>query len=144
MYNWIFWIIIAVIFAIVEIATPTFFMIWFSVSALIISVLSIFITNITFLFLLFVIIAGILVIFTKPLTEKFTKSNNKVKTNYDHLIGKVGIVTQTIMPLESTGRVKVNNESWKATSFDNSVITQDSKVCIENIDGVTLIVKPVE
>lgn len=141
MEMWMIWVIAAIIFAIVEIYTPSFFMMWFSCGSIVAAISSVFIENEMIQFLIFGIISLILILSTKSLTDKFVTKKNIHKTNVDRLIGLVGIVTEKIEPIQGKGRIKVSGESWKATTADQSIIEPDTTVIIEKIDGVTLVVK---
>ena len=60
------WLIVAVAFAIGELMTPSLTLVWFSIGALVLMVLSIFIENIIIQVLLFAVISiTLLVVFTK-------------------------------------------------------------------------------
>ena len=48
-----------------------------------------------------------------------------------------------INPIEGTGLVKVNGETWSAKTEDESSISKNTEVEILAIDGVKLIVKAV-
>lgn len=65
-----------------------------------------------------------------------------VKTNAYSVEGKIGKVVEEINPIDSKGQVKVNGELWSATSYNDLPITKDTEVIIEKINGVKLIVKP--
>ncbi|MCQ2979553.1 MAG: NfeD family protein [Clostridia bacterium] len=140
MDTWTIWVIAAVIFAIIEIYTPSFFIIWFSVGSIGAAITSIFTDNTLIQIGVFIVLSLVLVLSTKRLTDKFITKKNSYKTNSDKLIGKVGLVIEDINPIESLGRVKIQGESWKATSTDNKEIEKGSKVKVDKIDGVTLYV----
>ena len=70
------------------------------------------------------------------------KKTKEVKTNAFSFEGKIGKVVEEINPLEAKGQVKVNGELWSATSADDTPIPKDTEVKIEKIEGVKLIVKP--
>ncbi len=57
---------------------------------------------------------------------------------------KFGKVISDIEPIEGKGQVKVNGETWSAKSFDNTFIPKDSEIIVEKIDGVKLIVRPLQ
>ena len=65
------WLIVAVAFAIGELMTPSLTLVWFSIGALVLMVLSIFIENIIIQVLLFAVISiTLLVVFTKYFVDK--------------------------------------------------------------------------
>jgi membrane protein implicated in regulation of membrane protease activity len=62
----------------------------------------------------------------------------KEKTNVDAIIGKKGIVLQSIAE-NSDGRVRVGNEEWKARASET--IEKGTEVDVTGVSGVTLEVK---
>lgn len=138
------WLAIAVALFFIELATYQMLCIWFSVGALA-ALLSGFLGasgGIQLLaFLLFSIVA--LLVF-RPLV----KSKIRVKkspTNADSVIGQTGLVREEIDNGRQTGRVYANGLDWTARSVHDSVIIPaQSKVRAVRIEGVKLIVEPVE
>ena len=90
--------------------------------------------------IVFLVISIVTLILTRPLAKKFLIPT-VVKTNYDKVIGMIGIVTCDIKKHEN-GEVKVDGKYWTAKS--DHTILKDSKVEILAIEGVKLIVKEVE
>ena len=135
---WVYWIIAAIIFALIELATPTFFIIWFSVGAIISSIISIFIENIAIQLIIFSVISTILIFSTKTISQKLILNKKLYKSNVDKLIGKTGLVIQKIDNIKNTGRITIGGESWKATSSE--IIEVDSLVKVDSIEGVTVTV----
>ncbi len=62
----------------------------------------------------------------------------KSKTNIDAIIGRTGVVLQSIAR-NADGRVKVGNEDWKARAIED--IQQGAEVVVTGVSGVTLIVE---
>lgn len=139
---WYIWLIAAGIFFIIEIITVGFLVFWLGVSALLAMVVSLFTDNLFIQTLVFVISSCILIPLTKPLVNKFISKDDDVKTNAFSLINKVGIVTMDILP-NSIGQVKVNGELWSAQSDTDIELKIGQKVKILKIDGVKLLVAPV-
>ena len=73
---WIFWLIAAGIFFIIEIATVGFLIFWLGIGALIAMVISFFTANIYIQTAVFVITSAILIPLTKPFVDKI--ANKKV------------------------------------------------------------------
>ncbi len=139
---WPFWLIIAGLCLVIEIYTVGFFIFWFGIGALF-ALLTSFITNNLFIQIaVFLVSSCLLVILTKPLMKKFTKSEKTVPTNFFSLSGKQGIVTKKIDCNNSTGQVKVKGELWSAISDED--IEKDAKVKVLSIDGVKLKVEKIE
>ena len=136
---WYLWLIAAGIFFIIEIATVGFLIFWLGIGALLAMVCSFFTDNIIIQSAVFVVSSSLLIPFTKPIVKKFFDDGKKVETNAFALIGKKGIVTSEIKPMEGTGLVKVAGEVWSAKS--DETIQKDTEVEVVKIDGVKLIVK---
>lgn len=62
-------------------------------------------------------------------------ATRKEKTNIDAIIGKRGIVLQSIAK-NADGRVKVGNEEWKAMAAED--IEKGAEIVVIGISGVTL------
>ena len=142
---WQFWLIAAGIFFIVEMATVGFLVFWFGIGSLITMICSFFISDIYIQTLIFLVTSTLLLFLTKPFVNKFvTKKEKNVVTNAYSVVGKTGIVTQEINSIQGTGQVKVSGEVWSAKTAGNEIITKDSEVKIEKIDGVKVIVSLVK
>ena len=139
---WVFWLIAAGIFFIIEIATVGFLIFWLGIGALLAMATSFFTDNVIIQTAVFVVSSAILIPLTKPFIDKISKKG-VVPTNSYSLINKRGIVLSDINPIKGTGLVKVNGETWSAKTEDESSILKDTEVEILAIDGVKLIVKPV-
>lgn len=136
----IFWLVLAVLLAIIEAITPQLVSIWFAVGALGGCITSLFTGNIWIQILVAVVLSVIVVIATRPLSKRLTKTKI-THTNSDRNIGKIAVVISDIDNVLSTGRVKVGADVWSAKSFDSSVIKADSKVEVVGIEGAKLVVK---
>ncbi len=141
---WQFWLIVAGVCLIAETITVGFLIFWFSIGALITMIVSFFIDNIVIQSAVFILSSGILIFATKPLVKKITKSNSNVKTNVYSLVDSIGLVTDDIDPVKSTGQIKVAGETWSAISKNGSTIEKGSKVKILEIKGVKAVVETVE
>ena len=136
------WLIIAVAFGIAELMTISLTLVWFSIGALILMVLSSFIESIIIQILLFAAISiTLLVIFTKYFVDK--DKNFKYDTNLQGIEQKTGIVKEEILPY-SKGIVTLTGEDWTAISEDNEKIEVGRLVKVIRIEGVKLVVKPVD
>ena len=139
---WIFWLIVAGVFFVIELLTTGFLVFWIGLSALVAMVLSFFTTNLVIQTAIFVILSSILMIFTRPIVNKFVKSKDVVPTNVYSIIGKKGIVVTDINNLDYTGKVKVSGELWSAISDSN--LTKGTHIIVSEIDGVKLKVDKIE
>lgn len=138
---WEVWLIIAIIFAIAEICYNGFFLLWFSIGALVALISSLLLHNLLLESIIFLIVSFVLLLtLTKYFTQKFS-GKKTVATNTDKLIGSHGIVIKSIGQnnLES-GLVKLDGEVWSAVSDSNNSIAEGSFVEVKAIKGVRLIV----
>ena len=141
---WIFWLIAAGIFFIAEIATVGFLIFWLGIGAVLAMIVSFFTTNLVIQTITFVLSSIILIKFTKPILSKYINTKSPVLTNSYSLLNKRGIVVSDINGIDSIGQVKVNGDIWSAKCEDDIIIPKGTKVEILKIDGVKLIIKPLE
>jgi len=140
MEYWAMWLVIVILLAIIEFATVNLVSIWFVCSGVIAMIVSLFTGNFLIQFGVFVLLGVILMILTKPMLDKMLHKKDE-KINLDRIIGMEGITTETIKP-NTVGEVKVDGKRWSAVS--STSIEIDSIVKINAIDGVKLVVEPVE
>ncbi len=138
---WQFWLVLSGICLIIESFTLGFFVFWFSIGALFALIVSLFTTNIVIQSVVFIVSSTILLLLTKPLIKKIVKTPKTKSTNVYSIIGKEGIVLESIDNLNSTGKVKVNGELWSAISDNN--IEKGETIKVLSINGVKLKVEKV-
>ena len=140
---WHIWLIIAGVCLVIEMITTGFLIFWFGIGALLTMIVSFFFpSNLLLQTIVFIVSSTLLIFLTKPLVEKLTKSDNKIKTNAFSIIGKKGIVVQDINPTYGIGQIKVAGEVWSAKTTDGSIIEKGSQIEITDIDGVKAVVEP--
>jgi len=136
------WIIIGILFFIVEIFTPGFFLASIGAGAFL-SALSAYLGGgLTVQFI--ALAAGTLLFFIgfRPfLLSKLKRKGGDYKTGTDALIGKDAQVVEPIHNLENIGRIKVGGELWKARSDTENQISAGVTVTVQSVDGVTLTVQ---
>ena len=137
---WQFWLIVAGICLVIEIATVGFLVFWFGIGALFAMITSFFTDNLIIQTVVFILSSTVLLFFTRPFVNKFSPKE-KVQTNAFSIIGKKGIVTQTINPLTGEGQVKIGSEVWSAKSSEDVKIEKGLEVEVLDIDGVKAIVR---
>ena len=139
------WVLIAVVLGIVELSTTQLVSVWFVISATITAIASatFIYDNIWLQLLMFVLLSAVCLSATRPLVKKLRK-NQKVRTNSDRFIGRTGKVISDIGHNTYTGQVEVDGSKWTAATADDSFIKAGTKVKIQSIQGVKLIVTPVD
>ena len=136
---WWMWLIMAGLLLVIEIFTQGFLVFWFSVAALITTIVSIFTSSILIQVLVFVISSIILMFFTKKFSDKIRTTDTKRKFNIDTVIGETGVVEQEVSKLQF-GVVKVGGTTWTAVT-EEETIEVGQVVIIKHIDGVKLVVE---
>jgi membrane protein implicated in regulation of membrane protease activity len=91
---------------------------------------------------LFVVVSGVTLWLTRPLVKKYVNSRVKA-TNADRVLSMIGIVTEDIDNIAATGAVTVDGKVWTARSDSGEKIAAGVQVKPLRIDGVKLIVSPV-
>lgn len=136
------WLLIFVICLIAEIISVSLTSIWFAAGALAAFAVSLFCDMLWVQILIFLLVSLILLIFTKPVAERYLNQSRE-KTNIDAVVGKQGIVMETIDNLQGKGGVSLSGQMWTARSADDNIkIEKDTKVLVKEIQGVKLIVEP--
>ncbi|NLW54092.1 MAG: NfeD family protein [Clostridiaceae bacterium] len=142
--DWVFWLLIAVLASVIEISTLNLVSIWFIIAAIITVIVSLFGASLALQLVVFFSTSVIgLFIFIFVIRPRYMKNGGKtVATNADRIIGKVGVVTETIDTEIGRGMIRVDNQIWSARSEDEEdVIEPGAEVLILTIRGVKAVVK---
>lgn len=139
------WLGIAVVLGVVEICTSQLVSIWFVIGAFVTAICAAtFLRDYVFLqIIVFLAVSAIALLLTRPVVKKL-KSFNKTKTNADRNIGKTAVVIAEIDNASAAGLVEVEGSRWSARSSTGAKIQAGTTVKVEEIQGVKLIVTPVE
>ncbi len=135
----IIWLVLAAILIVAEIATLGLTTIWFAGGAIVSAIAAYFGAHWLLQILIFAVVSFVFLIFTRPLAQKHLMKDME-KTNIDGLIGTIGLVTETIDNTKAQGAVVLDGKEWTARSVDGDVIEKDSKVKVDSISGVKLMV----
>ncbi len=136
----IFWLVIVVVMAIIEIITLGLTTIWFAGGALVAFLAYVFGANLVVQVILFVVASLLLLALTRPLAVEFL-NKDRTRTNAESLIGKTAVVIQEIDNIKAHGQVNVEGQEWTARSVDGQMIPRDALVEIVEISGVKLMVR---
>ena len=136
----LFWLVLFVVLALFELVTVNLVSIWFAIGAIITTFVSLATDNIMIHLAVFTISSILLLLLTKPFVKKL-KKRDVIPTNLDRVIGKVGVVTETIEK-DDIGEVKVLGKKWSA--YSDKEIKENSKVKVLSINGVKLKVEEIK
>ncbi|MGN0561757.1 MAG: NfeD family protein [Candidatus Fimenecus sp.] len=135
----VIWIVLLVLFLILEAATVQLVSAWFALGVLCALLANLCGVGVVWQVVLFLVVSAICLIATRPLVKKMTATKIQ-KTNADRCIGAEAVVLEEINNLKSTGLVKAMGNTWTARSEDGSVIPKDAVVIVRKMEGVKLIV----
>ncbi len=135
----IIWLAVAAVMIVAEVVSLGLTTIWFAGGALVAALAAYLGAKWLVQIILFAVVSLVLLIFTRPIAQKHLMKDPE-KTNVEGLVGKTGLVTQTIDNVKSEGVVKLNGLEWSARSENGDIIPSDEKVVVKAIEGVKLIV----
>lgn len=133
--DWIFWLVIAVLFVIIECFTTQFISIWFALGAIIALLLSFLHQSVLIQLVAFIITGLGLAICLHPIIKK--KMVRPKALNADGLVGQTAIVTEDFV--QGEGRVLIDHVDWKAKADEE--LHQGDHVQVTAIHGVTVTVE---
>lgn len=137
------WIFVAIASIVIEIITlGDLICIWFAVGALASGILAWIKVSTPIQFVAFFVVSIGIMLIVRPLAAKYLRGN-VVATNSDRLIGMNAVVTKAITA-DSWGERQVGGMTWSCISIDNQPVKKDTVVRIMAIDGVKLIVRPID
>lgn len=137
------WLIIAFILAMIEAFSLGLTTIWFAGGAVVAVIAALLGASVPLQVVIFVVVSILLLVLTRPWAMKHFKSKLE-STNIDAVIGKEAMLTKDISPF-SAGEAKLNGLTWVALSTDKSLtISAGTAVRVDTVEGVKLIVTPVE
>ena len=135
------WVVLMIVFLVVEGAAPGLVSIWFALGALAALISALLGAQIWLQAVWFVVVSLLALVVTRPLAKKYVNSRTQA-TNADMLIGQECIVKETIDKLRGTGAVSVGGKVWTARADgEETVIEAGAVAVVERIEGVKLIVK---
>jgi membrane protein implicated in regulation of membrane protease activity len=138
---WVFWILLAVVFAAGEVMSVSFFLAPFAVGALLGAVADIAGAGAVVAFLVFLISSGLLLGIVRPIARRHLRTPAHLRTGTAALIGRTAIVTQLIDNDAGSGAVKLDGELWTARAYeDDEVIEAGRRVHVVEIKGATALV----
>lgn len=137
----LFWLVVMLLFGVLEAVTVGLTSIWFGLGAL--CALAAAAVSAPVLVQIVVFLGGsfLTLLLVRPLAQRFI-NDRKVATNADRVIGREAVVTEDIDNIQGRGRVSVSGADWTARTEDDRPISAGSTVQVLRIEGVKLIVAP--
>ena len=130
-------------FFIIEVFTPGFIVACLGLGSLVAAITAYMGYNIDAQFISFSVSTLISLFLIRPLLYKKGEKQDKIKTNTEALIGRVGSVSETIDNSSKNGRVIIDGDQWKALSQNNQIIELNAQVEVISIDSTIITVKKI-
>lgn len=143
--NWaaVFWLILMVVFLILEASTVTLVSTWFALGSLAAILVSLMNASVWIQVTIFILVSATALSALRPLVRKHI--NPKLtKTNVDAVVGSTGLVTVAIDNVSAVGQVKLGAMHWTARSTTGQPIEEGALVKVDRIEGVKAFVSLVE
>lgn len=139
----IVWLVLMVVFLLMEASTVTMVSLWFATGALAATVTALLKGPFWLQAVLFFAVSILMLLALRPFAKKlFTPK--LTKTNVDSVIGSQGLVTADIDNINSTGQVKLGAMEWTARSTDGQPIKEGTLIRVDRIEGVKVYVSKAE
>lgn len=136
----ILWVILLVVFVVLEAVTVQLVSIWFAIGCVGGIIANFCGASEVVQIIVVLAVSFVCLAVTKPVLKKVVKKEKIQPTNADRLIGQSAVVIDPVNNIRETGTVKIHGVEWNVRSADDSVIESGSVVKIINIKGSKLIV----
>lgn len=136
----IIWIVVLAAALILEAATFALVSIWFAVGAVGALIAASIGVPVIWQLVIFVFLAGLLLVFTRPLLKKLFPSKF-IPTNSELEVGKTAVVIETIDNASGKGRVRLGGVNWAAVSSSGEVINDGEIVRVTEVRSAKLMVE---
>ncbi len=137
------WIILLIVFVVIELATVGLVSIWFAAGSLVALIIAILNGGIIAQFIAFIIVSVGLLAATRSWARDFVNSKTQ-KTNADSVVGKEIRITERVSNLDQTGAAVVSGQEWTVRADDDKQIFEQGETArVVRISGVKLIVEKV-
>jgi len=137
------WLILMVLFLIVEASSVSVVSLWFAVGALAALVAALCGGEIWLQIVLFFAVSILLLCSLRPLVKKYL-TPRLTRTNVDGVIGSTGLVTEEIDNVLAHGQVKLGAMEWSARSTSDEPIAVGTRIQVDRVEGVKVFVSPVK
>lgn len=135
------WIVLLIVFLVIEFITVGLATIWFAGGALAALILAALGVGIAWQIAAFFIVSLVLLLFTRPFVVKYVKPN-RVRTNYESAIGKQVLIKEKVDNLAGTGMADLEGQEWTARMEDDAqTLEAGMRGEVVNISGVKLILR---
>ena len=139
----IIWLVLMVVFLMVEGATVAVVSLWFGAGALAALIVALLGAKLWLQVLVFFTVSIVLLAALRPIVRKYF-TPRLTRTNVDSVVGSTGTVTVAIDNIAAQGQIKLASMEWSARSTSGDPIPEGTLVKVDRIEGVKVFVSPVE
>lgn len=140
---WQMWTLLAIVCLILELTNGDFFVMCFSIGALLTMIVSLFAPSFYLQLFLFVLFSVLCIFFVRPFALKYIHGSHKERlSNADAIIGRTGRVSETIVE-GGYGRVAIDGDDWKAISADGESVAVGQNVKVVARESIIITVEKV-
>lgn len=133
------WILLAVILAVGEVMSLSFFLAPFAAGALLGAVADLAGANTIVAVLVFLVSSGLFSALVRPIARRHLHTPAQIRTGTAALVGQTALVTERVDA--DAGSVKLSGETWTARPFvEGEVIEAGRHVHVVQIQGATALV----
>lgn len=137
----VLWLVLMIIFIVVELITVGLTCIWFAAGSLLALLLAVAGAGFPVQIIVFFAVSFLLLFFTRPWAQKYINGRTQ-RTNSESLIGETIRISERVSNIDQTGAAVVNGQEWTVrTAADHVVLEKGSLAKIVQIQGVKLIVE---
>jgi membrane protein implicated in regulation of membrane protease activity len=140
--TWTVWIIAAVVLAVGEMLTLSFFLAPFSAGALLAALVAAVGGGLIASWAVFVLTSLLLLLVVRPIARAHRRQPAQLRTGTAALVGGKGMVVERVANLEAVGAIRMDNgEVWTARAFDeNRTYDVGERVEVLEIRGATALI----
>jgi membrane protein implicated in regulation of membrane protease activity len=142
-YDWAFWLGLAIVFGIVEVASLDLVFLMLAVGALAGAVTALLTDNVAVEAVVSMAVAIAMLFVVRPVALRHLRTPLAIRTGVAALVGEHGVVLERVDA--HGGRVKLKGEVWSARTYDPThVIEAGRSIEVMQIDGATAVVYEAE
>ncbi len=133
------WILLAVILAVGEVMSLSFFLAPFAAGALLGAIAELAGAGTAIAMIVFLVSSGLFLGFVRPIARRHMHTPAQIRTGTAALVGQTAVVTQRVD--DGAGAVKLEGELWTARPYvEGEVIEVGHRVHVVQISGATALV----
>lgn len=141
----VFWVALAVIFAIGEFMTISFFLLPFSIGSIAALIAHLLGAELWLQIVVFLLVASVLIPALRPFARRVTKNAPPQTSGINRLIGKEALVLKSIHAETGEGACVIEGERWLATTQEphTDVLSEGDRAIVVGVSGTRVVLVPV-